>query len=110
MTPIATLANRALANVDHGVAVEFDPVTITILLAVLGAIITHYVEKCLDKIDHKTVTAPTRAERAQLRIKCVLVATQKRAGWRVAMQAYDALLKTGAGMTEADLAGLKAGV
>ncbi len=102
------LANRALSHVDSQ-GVQIDPISLTILLAILSAVISHYVERCLNRVDHRTVASPNFIQRGVLWVDC-LSASRKHGGTReAAKQAYDALLKMGAGLSESDLASIKAG-
>lgn len=60
------LKDRALENFPGG-RVQFGPWTILVLGSILSAVITHYVEKCLDRMDTEGLRAPSWWERRKLR-------------------------------------------
>lgn len=106
MTPIESLTDRTLSNLDQPKA-TFDPLTLAILLAVVGAVVQHYVERCLDRLDHKTLNAPNLMQRGNLWLNCLWAAKKHGGAREHAQLAYDALLKTGATMTANDVTQLK---
>ncbi len=106
MTPIESLTDRTLSNLDQP-RVSFDPLTLAILLAVVGAVIQHYVERCLDRLDHKTLTVPSLMQRGNLWLNCLWAAHREGGTKEHAAMAYAALLKTGATVTPLELARLK---
>ncbi len=66
-----------------------------ILLIVIGAVLTHYVEKCLDWIDPPKIQNPNAIERAYLyRLVKQQIRKQPSVPYRQASNVYDAIIKT----------------
>lgn len=104
----ADLVSRALDNVSTP-RPQLGPLTLLVLSAVLTAAIEHYVEKCLDRLDGKTLRSPGPVRRWQhWRVICGITTEHDgeigAAGRKEVDQlAYDALLKMSAGLTDGEV-------
>jgi hypothetical protein len=119
----ADLHRRALANATRDNTAQFGPLAILVLGAILSAVISHLVAKCLNHIDPITVRSPGPFRRWQLRRlireRCgdVAVLEAARQGGLDAAAldraygdaAHAALLATGAGLSEPEAMGLTKG-
>jgi hypothetical protein len=119
----ADLHRRALANATSGNSAQFGPLALLILGAILSAVISHLVAKCLNNVDPVTVRSPGLFKRWQLRRlireRCgdVAVLEAARQGGLDAPaldRAYGdtvhaALLATGAGLSQPEAMGLTKG-
>lgn len=61
------LSEEILANMERPAGAQLDPFTLMVLLAVLGQVIAHYTEKCLNRIDDSGLRNPGPLERVALR-------------------------------------------
>lgn len=110
------LQRRALAHATNQGAVKLDPISLLILSAILSAVISHLVKKCLNHIDPSTVRNPGLYRRWQLRRLVrqgcgdpAVYEQAQAAGLDVGAtdhawghMAYVALLKTGADLSESE--------
>jgi hypothetical protein len=116
----ADLHRRALANATSGNSAQFGPLALLILGAILSAVISHLVQRCLNNIDPVTLRSPGVFRRWQLRrlirdrcadVAVLEVACQGGLDAKALDRAYGdtvhaALLATGAGLSEPEAVGL----
>jgi hypothetical protein len=90
---------------------EFDPFTLMILMTAIGTVVSHYVEKWLDKCEHKTIRNPTPAQRIRLRLRveAVFLVKAPKLMTRYSKPVTDAILKTLASKTDDQVGAALAG-
>ena len=103
------LAKRIVEGIEPSEKDEFlDPITLVILMAILSAVIGHYVEKCLNRLDDNIVKRPNRIQRAFLRLKLRNEFRARKAELedRWLQPTFDSMLRTLAGLERHELASL----